>query len=94
MPYIIHLPQKIKLYILTAAVLFAALTPECFSQEKQANLAKQDSLIAAAREIIGMQTYCALVTIDSCREPQSRTMNPFPPENDITVWIATNSRSK
>lgn len=48
----------------------------------------------AAREIIGLQKYCALVTINSLGRPQVRTMNPFPPEDDMTVWIATNSRSR
>ena len=54
----------------------------------------RDSVIAAAREIMGMQTYCALVTIDSTGYPQARTMNPFPPDSTMIVWIATNSRSK
>jgi general stress protein 26 len=54
----------------------------------------RDSLIAAAREIIGLQKYCALVTIDSTGSPVVRTMNPFPPEGDMTVWLATNSRSR
>lgn len=50
-------------------------------------------MIAAAREIIGAQTYCAIVTVDESGRPQARTMNPFPPEDDLTVWMATNSRS-
>jgi len=94
MQYIIRLLSKIKLNFLIITILIAAVTLECLSQEKQPNLTKQDSIIAAAREIIGMQTYCALVTIDSWGKPQIRTMNPFPPENDMTVWIATSSRSK
>jgi len=51
-------------------------------------------LIAAAREIMGAQTYCALVTLDATGRPQVRTMNPFPPEEDMTVWFATNTRSR
>jgi general stress protein 26 len=51
-------------------------------------------VIAAAREIMGMQKYCALITVDSLGQPQVRTMNPFPPEDDMTVWIATNTRSR
>ncbi len=70
MLHIIRLLNEIKLHFLTAALLFAALTPGCLSQEKQTNHEKQDSIIAAAREIIGLQTYCALVTIDSCGKPE------------------------
>jgi general stress protein 26 len=51
-------------------------------------------LIAAAREIMGAQTYCALITLDETGLPQVRTMNPFPPEEDMTVWFATNTRSR
>src|SRR5512134_2116246 len=51
-------------------------------------------LVAAARQIMGAQTYCALVTIDEAGRPQVRTMNPFPPEEDMTVWFATNTRSR
>ncbi len=51
-------------------------------------------LIAAAREIMGAQTYCALITLDETGRPQVRTMNPFPPEEDMTVWFATNTRSR
>jgi general stress protein 26 len=50
-------------------------------------------LIAAAREIMGAQTYCALVTLDESGAPQIRTMNPFPPDEGMNVWMATNTRS-
>ncbi len=71
-----------------------AAPPQLMAQEKPAATVNRDPVIAAAREIIGLQKYCALVTIDSTGQPQVRTMNPFPPENDMTVWIATNSRSR
>jgi general stress protein 26 len=52
------------------------------------------ALVAAAREIIAAQTYCALVTIDETGRPAIRTMNPFPPDEDMTVWMATNTKSR
>jgi len=52
------------------------------------------ALIAAAREIMGAQTYCALITLDDTGRPDVRTMNPFPPEEDMSVWMATNTRSR
>ena len=51
-------------------------------------------LIAAAREIMVAQTYCALITRNETGAPQVRTMNPFPPEEDMSVWFATNTRSR
>ncbi|HYK91018.1 MAG TPA: pyridoxamine 5'-phosphate oxidase family protein [Acidobacteriota bacterium] len=63
-------------------------------QEKQPPVPDRASLIAAAREIMLAQTYCALITIDQNGRPQVRTMNPFPPEEDLTVWIATNTNTR
>jgi general stress protein 26 len=64
------------------------------AQQKETVKAGRDSIINAAREIIGNLKYCALITIDSAGRANVRTMNPFPPEKDMTVWMATNSRSR
>lgn len=53
-----------------------------------------DSIIAGAREIIGLQQYCALVTMDSLNQPNIRTMNPFAPDSEMVVWIATSWRTR
>ena len=66
----------------------------CIAQSSHTAATHRDSVIAAARDIMGMQKYCALITLDSLGRPHARTMNPFPPEEDMTVWIATNSRSR
>jgi general stress protein 26 len=63
------------------------------AQEKNSSNTERDSLIAAAKEIMASQKYCALATIDSSGHPDVRTMNPFPPEEDMSVWMATNTRS-
>jgi general stress protein 26 len=55
---------------------------------------QREAILAAAREIMSLQKYCALVTIDAAGQPHLRTMNPFPPEADLTVWMATNSHCR
>jgi general stress protein 26 len=52
------------------------------------------ALVAAAREIMAAQTYCALITLDEAGRPQVRTMNPFPPDENMVVWMATNTHSR
>jgi len=52
------------------------------------------ALVAAARDIMTAQTYCALITLDAAGRPQVRTMNPFAPDEDMTVWIATNTNTR
>ena len=76
--------------------LLALVMPSpALAQDKPPSPADERArLVAAAREIMAAQTYCALVTIDEAGRPQVRTMNPFPPEEDMTVWFATNTRSR
>jgi len=54
----------------------------------------RDTIILAAREIISETSYCGLVTVDSTGQPQTRTMNPFPLKDDLTIWFATSRSSR
>ncbi len=71
-----------------------ATTIQIQAQANKANSFPRDSIIAAAREIIGNLKYCAIITLDSTGTTSVRTMNPFPPEEDMSVWMATNTRSR
>jgi len=51
-------------------------------------------LIEAAKEIMTAAGTCALITIDAEGVPRVRAMDPFGPEEDLTVWFGTNSRSR
>lgn len=51
-------------------------------------------MIAAARDIMSAARYCTLVTIDSAGHANTRTMDPFLPEEDMVVWFATNPLSR
>jgi len=86
---------KFMFYFLTAVSCFIEICPAVSQdQGKLPAAVNRDSVISAAREIMGAQQYCALITIDSAGVPQARTMNPFPPEKDMSVWMATNTRSR
>jgi general stress protein 26 len=54
----------------------------------------RDSMIIAAREIIKETNYCGLVTVDSTGQPQVRTMNPFPVNDELITWFATSRNSR
>jgi general stress protein 26 len=79
--------------VLSVLVLLASW-PALAQEKPPAPADERARLVAAAREIMAAQTYCALVTLDETGRPQVRTMNPFPPEDDMTVWFATNTRSR
>jgi len=65
-----------------------------FAQDKEPLQPDRAKILAAAREIMQAQTYCALITIDETGRPQIRTMNPFPPEEDMTVFMATKTNTR
>jgi general stress protein 26 len=79
---------------LSLLLIFMLIQTSSEGQIRKESPNERDSVIAAAREIIGTQKYCALVTVDSSERPQIRTMNPFPPDDNMVVWMATNSRSR
>jgi general stress protein 26 len=51
-------------------------------------------LIEAAKEIMNSVGTCALITLDDEGAPRVRAMAPFAPEEDLTVWFGTNSKSR
>lgn len=64
------------------------------AQVKQPADTSRQFLLEAAREIIKSAGNVALITQDEKGTPQVRTMDPFAPEADFTVWLATNPASR
>jgi general stress protein 26 len=54
----------------------------------------RDTLISAALDIIKSTNYCALATLDETGQPQMRTMNPFPMNDQIEIWFVSNRNSR
>ena len=73
---------------------FSELLPADAGQEKPAGQPSRSELIAAALEIIASQQYCALITQDQQGCSQARTVNPFPPDENMIVWIATSTLTR
>ena len=65
------------------------LSARCFGQQDSV---KTKSLLAA-REIMDNAGMCALIALDKGM-PQVRAMDPFPPDADFTIWLATNPKSR
>src|SRR6267142_5414040 len=73
------------------SLLLAA--PAVQSQEPKKPRSR-DELIAAAREVMSAARYCSLITVDSSGRAQARTLDPFPPDENMVVWLGTNPRSR
>jgi general stress protein 26 len=77
--------------IALAIILCLAIIPSKLNAQSTIN---RDTMFVAALEIIHDTHYCALVTIDSTGQPQVRTMNPFPANNELITWFATSRTSR
>ncbi len=80
------------LRVLKAASFFVVALPA-------ASHAQSDTLTVgrareAARTTMEAARYCFLVTLDEAGHPQARLMDPFPPEANMTVWMATSSATR
>jgi general stress protein 26 len=51
-------------------------------------------LTTVAREVITAARYCALITLDAKGRAQSRTLDPFPPDENFVIHFGTNVRSR
>jgi len=54
----------------------------------------REATLAAARELMTSCRYVALCTVAADGSPRVRTMNPFPPEPDMSVWMATSTTTR
>ncbi|NNJ53726.1 MAG: pyridoxamine 5'-phosphate oxidase family protein [Ignavibacteriaceae bacterium] len=65
-----------------------------FSQENESSKYNRDSILIAAHNIIKATRYCALITTGFDGEIHVRTMDPFLPEDEMTIWFGTNKYSR
>jgi general stress protein 26 len=69
--------------------VLGARTP-LLAQVAQGDTPPRAQVIAAAKDIMQAARYGTLVTIGPDGQPQARIVDPFPPDSDLTIWIATN----
>jgi len=83
------------IFYLFLTIIF--LTSSVIAQEQQDKMQQeisQDSLLTVAQTIIDSALCRILITVDENGKPQARTMSPFPPEEDMVIWLGTNPRSR
>lgn len=60
------------------------------AQAPQPAAPTRTQVLAAAKDIMQLAHFSTLVTIGPDGHPQARIVDPFPPDSDLTIWIATN----
>ncbi|TJY31847.1 pyridoxamine 5'-phosphate oxidase family protein [Pontimicrobium aquaticum] len=78
--------------LLVIVILFSSTHAN--TQEKKASKSNNKTLIQAAKEIMQNAKTCALITVDDKGIARVRTMDPFPPKENLIVWFGTNSNSR
>jgi general stress protein 26 len=73
-----------------ALLLAMGAQARSFAQVTQPDTPPRAEVLAAAHEIMQAARYCTFVTIGPGGQPQARIVDPFPPDPDLTIWIATN----
>lgn len=53
----------------------------------------REAVLAAARDVMKQARYATFITLDA-GQPQARIVDPFDPDDTMTVWIATNPASR
>jgi len=70
-------------------------TFSCQEKKEETTSGKRNpKLEEIAREIMKAAYYCSLITLDENNQPRARIMEPFPPEENMTIWLATNPKSR
>lgn len=75
-------------------VLACCITTPTKSQSFTAGDSSKLFLMQSAREIMINSPFCGFITVDKNGWPHVRTMDPFAPEDDFTIWLATNPKSR
>jgi len=82
-------------FIIVVIMILISIPFSGFGQiADQASSNADQLLIEAAKEIISAAGTCALITVDNEGVPRVRAMDPFAPEENLTIWFGTNSRSR
>ena len=83
------------LLILLVVNIFACAKDHPTIRKKRTDFSKEEQkIMEVARDIIKNAYYATFITIDKEGQPRARIMEPFAPEDDFEIWLATNPRSR
>lgn len=52
------------------------------------------TVVGAAREVMAKARYCSMVTLGTDGDLQARVVDPFAPDDTLTIWIGTNAATR
>lgn len=55
---------------------------------------EEHKIITTAKEIIKNTYFASFISVDNYGQPRARVMEPFLPDTNFVIWLATNPRSR
>jgi general stress protein 26 len=55
---------------------------------------RPEDLLAITRDTIKAAEFCFLITLTPANQVHARLMQPYPPENDLTIWFGVSPTSR
>jgi general stress protein 26 len=86
--------QKHLVVVLTIFHFFSCNIKEKEKSYRQDFTQDEQAIIDTSLKIINDCYYGTLISIDEKGQPRARVMEPFAPESDFTIWLATNPKSR
>ncbi|MDH3457721.1 MAG: pyridoxamine 5'-phosphate oxidase family protein [Gemmatimonadota bacterium] len=82
--------------LMTVAAFFCVIADPMFPPEALSaqQATSNDTLLAAARDIMEASRYAALVTVLESGAPRAREMDPFAPDSQFVVWMGTHRATR
>jgi general stress protein 26 len=65
-----------------------------FAQDMAPAAPTRAQILDAAMDLMQAARYCTFVTVDEEGQPRARMVDPFPLEQDMTVWMATKAGTR
>ena len=75
-------------------LLLISIVPVFLFSQTDTLISQEIDYLNIAREIISEAEFCSLVTTNKLNQSSIRIMDPFPPEDDLSIYFGTNPKSR
>lgn len=83
-----------KFFFLLLIFGIGCTSPESSSTFRKNFTKDEQQILALARTIIKDTYFTTFITLDAHNQPRARVMEPFAPDEEFIIWLATNPRSR
>lgn len=80
--------------LLFVVIVGCTTAPDSTKPFKKEFTVEEQIILSEAKKLIASAYYTTLITQDKKHQPRARVVEPFFPEEDYTIWMATNPKSR